>query len=186
MPLLSHHQDRIDRARRRFFPKASGLKISRLLRDHELPASGLYKLRITYGEKVEKVSWEPYQQRKVETIRVVEAGDLRYTHKYADRAGLEELYGQRNGADDILIVQHGYLTDTSYANIALFDGRRWFTPACPLLRGVRRAELLARDKIEPSVIRLRDLPAFRELKLFNAMISWAEAPRIPVARVLLP
>ena len=46
-----------------------------------------------------------------------------------------------------LIVKDGYLTDTSIANIALYDGYTWFTPAHPLLRGTKRAELLNKQLI---------------------------------------
>jgi hypothetical protein len=36
--------------------------------------------------------------------------------------------GQRGNADEIIIVRNGLLSDTSYSNIALFDGTMWVTP----------------------------------------------------------
>ena len=39
--------------------------------------------------------------------------------------------------DEILITRNGLLTDTSIANIALFNGKEWHTPKHPLLKGVQ-------------------------------------------------
>ena len=55
---------------------------------------------------------------------------------------LNSLFQIRQDKDDILIVKNGLLTDTSIANIALYDGNDWYTPLHPLLKGTKRAELL--------------------------------------------
>jgi 4-amino-4-deoxychorismate lyase len=78
----------------------------------------------------------------VSSLHLIESDTINYTYKSTHREELNALYAQRGMADDILIVKDGYLTDTSIANIALYDGHTWFTPAHPLLQGTKRAELL--------------------------------------------
>ena len=184
--LLEHHQSRVDRARNRYYAKSPAFKLARIIPELELPQSGLHKLRIVYGAKLE--SWEvrPYEVRPVRSLQVIHADDLRYGHKYADRSALNALHEQRGKCDDVLIVQRGHLTDSSYANLAFHDGSHWYTPAWPLLHGVRRAELIDRGVVRPTVIRLRDLYHFERVRLMNAMLDWDTAPTFPTTAVLLP
>ena len=74
--------------------------------------------------------------------------------------------------DDILIVRRGLLTDTSIANIALFDGKDWFTPKLPLLRGTCRTALIDNGIIKEKDIRPEELSSYSFVRLFNAMIKW--------------
>lgn len=85
---------------------------------------------------------------------------------------LNALYAQKGMADDILIVRNGYLTDTSIANVALYDGDTWFTPAHPLLRGTKRSEFLDRQLIVEKDIPQICLKDYSHIMLFNAMIDW--------------
>jgi 4-amino-4-deoxychorismate lyase len=41
---------------------------------------------------------------------------------------LETIRTRRGACDEVLIVKDGCLTDTSYTNIALWDGHRWVLP----------------------------------------------------------
>ncbi len=178
LPLLPYHQERVDRSRRIYYAKAPAFRLINLIESLELPSRGLFKLRILYGAGAHKTEVVPYEIRPVNSLRVVHADGLRYGRKYADRAGIEQLFGRREGCDDILMVQKSYLTDASYANLALYDGKRWYTPAWPLLRGTRREQLIREKIIQPAVIRLRDLGNFRQVRLINAMMEWEESPTV--------
>jgi 4-amino-4-deoxychorismate lyase len=183
LPLLEYHQERINRSRRSLYTRKPVLKLSKLLPKYELPQEGIYKLRISYGADAQDVSWTPYTLRKITSLRIVKHDELLYQHKYHNRDRIDRLWEQRGQADDILIVQHGYLTDTSYHNIALYDGNKWYTPSWPLLRGTRRAALLDAGTIHPTLIRERDLHHFQKIRLFNALITWEEAPEVEIGRV---
>ena len=50
-------------------------------------------------------------------------------------------------------VKNGRLTDTSYSNIALFDGNRWVTPAHPLLKGTMRQSLIDKGLLKEKGIK---------------------------------
>ena len=84
------------------------------------------------------------------------------------------MFAQRGSCDDILIVRRHLLTDTSIANIALFDGKHWHTPQSPLLKGTKRAELLDKGILSERKIHVEDIPSYSTVRLFNAMIDWGE------------
>ena len=123
-------------------------------------------------EKIEEITYVPYQRRKVSSLRLVTSDTIDYTYKSAHREELNALYAQKGMADDVLIVRNGYLTDTSIANVALYDGDTWFTPAHPLLRGTKRSEFLDRQLIVEKDIPQICLKDYSHIMLFNAMIDW--------------
>lgn len=182
--LLPYHQRRVDRSRRALFGKPPALKLEKLLAGVELPSSGLYKLRIEYGVEVLKTELLPYTPHAITSLKLVEAEGFAYGKKFADRSGIRKCLEKKGHCDDILMVQQGHLTDASYANIALFDGRHWYTPAWPMLRGTRREQLLDLGVIRPIVIRARDLDNFGKLRLMNAMLPWEEAPTLDCAAII--
>lgn len=132
---------------------------------------GIVKCRYVYGAYDCKIEYEAYVPRPIRTLRLVDGGLIDYHLKYADRSGLLALREQRGDCDDILIVKNGELTDTSYSNIVLFDGRRYVTPRAFLLNGIRRRSLLARGVIEEQRIAPADLRRFQRLYLINAMLG---------------
>ena len=83
---------------------------------------------------------------------------------------LSRLLLQKGDADEIIIVKNGRLTDTSYSNIALFDGNRWVTPAHPLLKGTMRQSLIDKGLLEEKDIMAEDFPKYLEVRLINAMM----------------
>ena len=174
LPDLQDHQTRMDAARQALGCVSDPLLLSNAIQLPDwLDASLIYKCRVTYGERTEKVEFEPYQPRPIRTLKLVQADHLDYAHKYADRRAINNLFAQRADADDILMIRDGLLTDTSYANIALYDGTRWFTPARPMLPGTQRARLLRNGILYPADIRPTDLANFQTIRLINAMLPWA-------------
>jgi len=183
-PLLDYHQERVDRSRKLLFPKCPGLKLRKILAEAQYPQEGLYKARLIYGEELEELQFIPYAPKQVNSLKVVAADHIRYSKKLANRVAINELLAMRGHCDDILMTLSGFITDASYANVALFDGSTWYTPSVPLLRGTRRAYLLDKGVVKSSVIRKKDLQYFECLRLMNSMLPWEEAPTIPVARIM--
>lgn len=182
-PLLAYHQERVNNARKQYYAKRAAFKLSAVLEELNLPATGLHKLRLTYGERLIKHEIIPYRIRPVNSLRIVHADDLRYGKKFADRSELETLFGRRGDCDDVVIVQQNHITDASYANLALYDGTHWYTPAWPLLKGTRRAKLLQHKVVRPAVIRLKDIQHFQQIRLMNAMMEWEEGPTVRIEAV---
>ena len=167
--LLDYHQKRCNASRKELF----GNEIAEidLAKSIEIPANlgnGLFRCRISYGEKIEKLEFFPYQLRHPKSIKLVEANEVDYHLKYENREKLNHLVLESK-ADEIIITQHGFLTDTSYSNIALFDGKKWFTPSTFLLDGCKRQFLLDENLIEEKEISVANLFQFKRLAFINAM-----------------
>ena len=116
------------------------------------------------------VKADEYHVRHITRLRLVVCDDIDYAYKSADRRRLETLFAQRGEADEVVIVKNGLLTDTSYSNIALFDGSQWVTPRQPLLRGTMRQSLLDAGVLTEQDIKAEDWNHFRQVSLINAMM----------------
>lgn len=181
--LLALHQERMDRTRIDLFGLKESCSLSKHLSSFVLPQSGIWKCRVTYRSQIEKTEFEHYQKKSIQTLQIVEADDFNYEHKFVQREEINKLFNKKLGAADVLIVRNKLLTDTSYCNIALWNGHNWITPLQPLLKGVRRESLIQFKKIKSGNILLKDLPSFQSIKLFNAMISFEEAIEIPTSSI---
>lgn len=181
---LSYHEARLYRARRELFGATDRWQLDELIQIPETLTPGqVYRCRVTYGaERIESVEFIPYQMRPIRSLELVLADDLDYAHKYADRSALNA-FVERSTADEVLFVKNGLLTDTSYANVALFDGAYWYTPHAPLLAGTRRAHLLAAGVLIPERLAVEDLGYFQKIRLLNALLRWEEGPEVAVADV---
>ena len=183
--LLPLHQERIDRSL-----AAYGItphwRLADYLAQHPCPASlvGVVKCRLLYSSDPLEVGYAPYHRRTIGSLRAVAAPALDYHLKWADREALQALLELRGEADEIVIVnEEGLLTDSSYTNIALRQGNRWYTPRVPLLEGVQRAHLIAEGVLTPRDIPLVTLSAYDRIALVNAMMPWAERLELPAAEV---
>ena len=167
---IDYHNARFNRSRRELFNCTDEVD----LRDGidiplDLPRA-VHKCRVEYAAGIERVEFTKYQRRTINTLTLVECDTIEYAHKYVDRTGIHQLL-EGIVTDDILIVKHGLITDTSFANIVFHDGARWLTPATPLLPGTARARLLDHRTIIAQEIRVSDLRHFAKAAIINAMLD---------------
>jgi para-aminobenzoate synthetase/4-amino-4-deoxychorismate lyase len=81
-------------------------------------------------------------------------------------------------ADDVVLVnQHGELTETTTANLAVRLEGRWWTPPTTsgCLPGVERARLLESGLLHERVLRVDDLHDAEQLAVLNSLRGWREA-----------
>lgn len=172
---LEYHQRRVKACFDLFFPDREVPDLAAYLHQQEVPVTGLYKCRVLYDEQgFRQPENSPYQMRNTKTLKLVETRLEVMAYKSADRSAYEQLFAQRGDCDDVLLVRNGLLTDTSYANIALFDGKQWVTPRLPVLYGTNRAFLLENGCIVEQDIKAEDLHLYQKIRLFNAMIEFGE------------
>ncbi len=145
---------------------------------------GKWKCRILYDQKINGVSFEPYIPKKVKTLKLIES-DIEYSHKYQDRSAIDELFAQKGEADEIIIIKNGLVTDSSIANILLFDGRDWLTPDTPLLEGIMRAQLISKKVVKPKKIKASDLFKYKKIMLINALNPFNESNAINLPQALV-
>lgn len=185
---LDYHNRRLNTTRREVWGDVPELRI-----EQHIKTDGLVertRLRIEYDTEIRKVEYISYHLRPVSSLRLVEMpDDADYHLKYADRAVLNALFEHRAGADDVLAVRDGFITDTSIANVALWDGEQWYTPSRPLLKGTHRQFLLDNGMIAEREIKTDELSRYTKIRLFNAMIHFGEiefsADRLFISNPLL-
>jgi 4-amino-4-deoxychorismate lyase len=168
------HQARIDQAFEALWPENKPFVLLDVLTKSHYPAKGLYKCRIVYDAEVLQVEFTPYIRREINSLQVVETDLESCRFKKENRDALNRAFAQRGQSDDVLLVRRGLITDTSYSNIALFDGQKWYTPRSPLLYGTNRAELVENTEIVETDIYDKDISNFLKIRLFNALIEFGE------------
>ncbi|GAB6975748.1 aminotransferase class IV [Prevotella falsenii] len=179
---LDYHLERIRNTRKHFWNTEKTVPTDRL---SALAATqdSKAKLRFVYDkESIYDLSCTPYNTRKIERLKLLLSNDIEYIYKSIDRSALNLLKAQAEPTDEIIIVKQNRLTDTSYTNIALFDGSQWITPSTPLLKGTRRAQLLDAGKLIAREVLATDLKSFHSISLINAMMDLGELV-LPVSSI---
>jgi 4-amino-4-deoxychorismate lyase len=180
---IAWHEQRMNRAREECFPGCPVIQLQGRIRIPGEFVAGNVSCNVFYGREIEKISFRFYEKRPVRSLKLVGYDTVDYHVKYSDRSLLETLFAKRGDCDDIIIVKNGMITDTSMSNLIFFDGKNWFTPAQPLLKGTCRDRLLAEGTIREREIRPEDLGDFLAAKLINAMREPEEEEMIPVEKI---
>ncbi|HLO92625.1 MAG TPA: aminotransferase class IV [Lentimicrobium sp.] len=173
---LKYHQDRIRKTLGQHFksfvyqPHFPDLEqiFNKVGKEHSL---GLYKGKIYYNSENYELSIEPYHFRQIKSLKVIFNDNIDYPYKYTDRYSLDALLKLKDGCDDILIIKNGNVTDTSFTNIAFFDGDNWYTPDTPLLPGTAKTRLIENLMIRERRITFDEIKIFRGFKLINSMLD---------------
>ena len=180
---LPLHEARMNATRAHFAPHAAPISLQKWLDDAPLSEERV-KARVVYdADGVCETTFQTYKRREIQWLRMVEDNDISYTFKSTDRHELDRLLALRDGCDEVLIVKNGQITDTSFTNVAFFDGHKWLTPAQPLLNGTMRQWLLQRGELTEAQITPASLASFQRIMLFNAMIG-AHELELPTTHII--
>ena len=167
---LEYHQARVNQTRAILYDTQTEIALAKLI--HCPFPSDTYRCRIIYTDHIEHIEYLPYQPRSFRTFQIVTDDSITYPFKFLKRDSLNQLAAQKGLADDILIVKHGLITDTSIANVAFWDNDKWVTPATPLLNGTTRQRWLNDKRMIAKDITLTDLKNFSKMAMMNAMIGF--------------
>lgn len=183
---LKLHQSRMALTLLAHFGFSVKIDLGRELERRSLPATGLYKIRVTYSQRIESIDIDPYTRHSVERVQLVDASGLDYRFKYADRKALNALREGLPPATQPLLVQNGLLTDALYANLCFYNGAFWVTPERPLLEGTARTAAIAAGQVVPARVSAEDVRAgkYSTIKLINCMAHFPEAQEIPLSGVV--
>lgn len=169
----AYHNHRLNNTRKALWQATDTWQVESLV-PSELPRER-HKLRIVYDARgVVEITLEPYTPKPIGSLQLVTDNHIFYAYKAADRKDLQQLHALRGLCDDVLIVKNGLLTDTTFANVAFFDGRQWLTPQQPLLKGTARARLLQSGILTEAQLTPEHLSGFSRVRLINAMLHWGE------------
>lgn len=179
---LGYHTARMNRSRKILLSCSDQIDLSESLPQPDFPKNEIYKCRILYDHKIDKIDIHPYKMKMVRSLKIIESSSMDYSHKFANRQPIDDL---KKGVeeDDILIVKNGFITDASYANIIFSDGARWITPATPLLHGTKREKLLKENRIIERFITLDDLNNYSGACLINSMLDIEDCAPITIDNI---
>lgn len=181
---IEFHNIRMMRSLRILYSLIKEIKIEELLVIPDYARTGIFKCRLEYDTEVRLTEFIKYSIRPVRSLKLVEADEIIYDHKYTDRRSIEYLVAGKGDCDDILIIKKGRVTDSSYANVIFKDwSGRWVTPDTYLLPGTQRASLLDKGAISEREIRVEKIKDYSEVKLINAMMGINETEGIPVSKI---
>lgn len=164
----AYHNARMNRSRRELFGTSDELDVRDLAGSGD-GLTGLVRCRLIYADTVISVTHEAYIRQPIRSLQLVRRDEIAYPYKFEERSQFAEALQHRNDCDDILIVKHNTITDTSFSNVAFFRENVWVTPAEPLLRGTMRASLLERGMIVEEEVLVSDLSHFSQVMLINAL-----------------
>jgi len=176
---LAWHEQRLNDTRRTFFGDVPNINLKSVINFPESLTQTIYKCRIVYGSTIESIIFDSYVKRNIHSLQLITDDTIDYSFKFEDRSRFNHYLAQKS-ADEILIIKHGFVTDTSFANIVFFDGIKWMTPCTYLLNGTQRQRLLQQGDIIEAEIKPSDLKHFRFAKLINAMLDLETSPSIDI------
>jgi 4-amino-4-deoxychorismate lyase len=179
---MNYHQSRVEEAFRFAFPEQKAFHLGDTLLATAFPTQGLYKCRVLYDTHIRDIQFQPYHKRNVQTLKVIETTLPTVPYKLRDREELNRLFDLRGKCDDVLLVRDGLITDTWTSNVALYDGKQWYTPRNPVLLGTHRSFLIDEGILTERDIHISDLNSYHSLSLVNAMLDLGELI-VPVANI---
>ena len=180
---LVWHEARMNLSRQEMWKSSVPLILGPEIKIPQDFSTGVVRCNIYYGPEMQEISFKKIQKRIIHSLKLVKGDPGDYHLKYTDRSMLDSIFALRCACDDIIIVKDGLITDTSISNLIFFDGKRWFTPANPLLKGTCRSRLLAEGWLFEKDIRVEDIGMFVGCKLINAMREPEEEELIPVSEI---
>jgi 4-amino-4-deoxychorismate lyase len=178
---LEGHQERVFKAFTDHLPNYKPLTLSEILSQPK-DLDSKVKVRIVYGAEGYEISETLYSPKQLSSLQLVPAL-IDYDYKFADRSQLDFLHSIRGDADDILILKDFHLTDSHYANVALLQNGKWYTPSTYLLNGVKRQALLASGVLIEKTITIDDLAQYECVSLINAMLDPGEVV-VPITNII--
>lgn len=164
---IEYHNKRFNASRLELFGLANFQCLKNLIKIPSECSEGIFRCRIIYEKEIEAATFTPYIYKEIKTLKVVEIGDWDYSHKYADRSFMTNLLAKNKDFDEIIMTQHGFITDFTIANLAFWDGSHWFTPSLPMLKGTKRQQLLENQEIMETKIRIEDIKNYEGVCLIN-------------------
>jgi 4-amino-4-deoxychorismate lyase len=165
---LKFHNKRLNSTIKKIYNIHADIDLKEYINQKDL---SLERCKVIYSKKVESIEFFPLKPRTFKSFKIINS-DIEYPFKSTNREELNTLFEQREKCDDIIIVKDGLISDTTIANIAIFDGLKWYTPKNPLLYGTQRAKLLKDKMIIEKDIKLKDMKNIVHFAIINALVGF--------------
>lgn len=180
---IEYHNQRMNNARKILFNVDNEIKLENEIKIPDGISDNIFKCRVVYSDIINDIEFQPYYEKKVNSLQAINVDWIEYSYKYLDRSNLQKLLCKCI-ADDALIIKNGFITDTTYSNVVFYDGINYYTPNTPLLKGTKREKLLHEGIIKETEIKISDIHKYHSLFLINAMLDIDEAKAIPINKII--
>lgn len=165
------------------FEKDCRIDVLEVFKNLNHDEDGLYKFRLVYDlENNFKTQMLPYVISEIDDFELVTDDNLDYQFKYLDRKNLD-LLKQKPQADEVIILQNGNVTDTSFSNLLFLKDKTWYTPETYLLNGVQRQHLLKQNQIKSTAISVDNILEFSHFQIINALNDFDENFIYPISKI---
>jgi len=181
---IEAHEERISRSQIALEGHRLLCPLKEIFEETPPPVSELYKARIEYDNDLYQIDYQKYSKANISSLHVYRDNSIYYPYKFANRYQLNRIKKICPEHAEVLIVVGDRITDSTFTNLAFWNGEKWLTPKYPLLPGTRRANLIDQGIIELNDIKINQLMDFEKVKLFNAMMSWDDAIEILISQVI--
>ncbi len=132
----------------------------------------LYRCKVIYSNKIEKINFYPYQPRDIKSFKIIKSS-ISYPYKYLDRSKIDKLFKKKGEADEIIIIdKSNYIKDTSIANIAIKKDNKWLTPKNPLFHGTMKQKFIEDNLLIEKNLFIEDIENIDSFAIMNAMIGF--------------
>lgn len=136
---------------------------------------------------LEVLPWERPPKRPVRLgidLEPIDASECWRFHKTSLRRPFTTRMARHTDAEDVLLInQHGHITESCMANVAVMIEGRWLTPRLDsgCIPGIERARRIESGQLVESDIDLRDLASANQIALVSSVRGWrpAELVNIP-------
>lgn len=133
---------------------------------------GKWRATVEYSlAGVKEVRMIPYKVPNIAWLQLSRIEENIYAKKWADRSRLNAYKSPLATGVEPLFILNGMTADTTFTNVVLEREGRLFTPTTPLLRGTKRAQLLATHTVEAVPVRAEDIQRYQFVHLINAMLD---------------
>src|SRR4030042_5681435 len=167
---INYHNIRMNNARQDLFNCNDFINLSKFIKIPD-NIEEIIKCRVVYNKNIISIEYNKYQKRIINSLKLVFDNNIDYKYKFENRDAINNLLALKDNCDDILIIKNNRITDTSLTNIAFYDKKKWLTPAYPLLKGLKREQLLYDTIIMEKDIFIDDLKNYKKAVLFNSMLD---------------
>jgi 4-amino-4-deoxychorismate lyase len=164
---IEYHNKRFNTSRLELFGLDDFQTLENLIKIPSECSEGIFRCRLVYELAIQEATFTPYIYKEIKTLKLVDIGDWDYSYKYADRSFMTNLLNENQDFDEVIMTQHGFITDCTIANLAFWDGSNWFTPSTPLFKGTKRQQLLDRQAIIEREVKVEDISEYEGVCLIN-------------------
>jgi 4-amino-4-deoxychorismate lyase len=165
---LFYHNKRVNHTIETIFHQPSSIDLSKHIFQKDFTKE---RCKVIYDKEIKTIQFFPIKPRIFQSFKIIET-NITYNFKSVDREEIDNLFLQKGNCDDILMVKDGLVTDTSIANIAIFDGQTWMTPKVPLLRGTLRESLIEKQLLLEKDVKIEDIKNAQGFALMNALLGF--------------